>query len=65
MSKKKLANAERVADEAIAKLDLLQDEVRRMLEAEGIDERAEPNVWQAINAAQADAARLREELEGA
>jgi hypothetical protein len=59
-----LANAERVADEAIAALDVLEDMVRNALLDQGIGEDAEPNLWQQLERSKADAARLRSELEG-
>lgn len=60
---KKLANAERVADEAIAKLDYLQDVVRDLLEMHGMGKLHEPNIWHDLDVARAAAHRLRNELE--
>lgn len=64
MSKKALANAERVADEAIAKLEYLEDAMRSLLEMHGFNRSLEPNIWQDLDAAKAAAHRLRQELEG-
>lgn len=64
MSKKALANAERVADEAIAKLAYLEDAVRGLLTMQGLGPRLEPNIWQDLDSARVSAARLRKELEG-
>lgn len=61
---KKLANAERVADEAIDKLAYLEDAVRSLLEMHGFNRSLEPNIWQDLDAAKAAAHRLRQELEG-
>lgn len=60
---KKLANAERVADEAIAKLEYLEDAMRSLLEMHGFNRSLEPNVWQDLDAAKAAVVRLRNELE--
>lgn len=60
---KKLANAERVADEAIDKLAYLEDAVRSLLEMHGFNRSLEPNVWQDLDAAKAAVVRLRNELE--
>lgn len=64
MSKKKLANAERVADEALAQLDSLEQTVRHSLLDQGIGEAADPNLFQSLNYAKDAVARLRSELEG-
>lgn len=60
---KKLANAERVADEAIAKLEYLEDTVRSLLDMHGLDRKLEPNLWQDLDAVRVAAVRLRKELE--
>lgn len=60
---KKLANAERVADEAIDKLEYLEDAVRTVLEEAGLDRAMEPNLWQDLDAVKAAVIRLRNELE--
>lgn len=60
---KKLANAERVADEAIAKLEYLEGAMRSLLEMHGFNRSLEPNLWQDLDAAKAAVVRLRQELE--
>lgn len=60
---KKLADAERVADEAIAQLECLEDIVRNALLDQGIGEAADPNLFQSLNWAKGAVTRLRNELE--
>lgn len=59
MSKKALANAERVADEAIAALEALQNEVWNY-----IDGMADEVITGILDRAKETAARMRNELEG-
>lgn len=59
MSKKALANAERVADEAIAALEAFQTEVWNY-----IDGMADEVITGILDRAKETAARMRNELEG-